>query len=134
MIKRASLSLLTVFIVGFLLLSSCDTVTETKIAGFSEIEKAFAEQYHAEVLDSSEIDWENFGEYKTFIVERCFGIVTDAENGDGRLLNTYDSVFNYISYRSCGIELRTGMVVITYLVYPPHAECDEIIARYDFVF
>ena len=68
------------------------------------------------------------------IIERCIGIVTNAmQEGDGQVLNTDDSYYNYISYRSIdGIE--KGNIILTYLIYNPNSGyIDDIIERYDYI-
>lgn len=66
------------------------------------------------------------------IVERCVGIVTDAETGDGMILNS-DPDSYYISYsRVDGV--KTGTVVVSYMVYSTTDNfIDGIEERYDYV-
>lgn len=66
------------------------------------------------------------------IVERCVGIVTDAETGDGMILNS-DPDSYYISYsRVDGV--RNGTVVVSYMVYSTTDNfIDGIEERYDYV-
>lgn len=72
----------------------------------------------------------------TLIIERCIGIVTDKENGDGQILN-YDNDRYYIAYRNDTCEelnLRNGTVLASYMVYnPSNNYIDDIMERYDFV-
>lgn len=64
------------------------------------------------------------------VIERLVGVVLN-ENGDGRVLNTADPYYNYISYR--GIPgARPGDIVVTYCFYNPENDVeDDIIERYD---
>ena len=68
------------------------------------------------------------------IIERCVGFVEDSVQGDGVILNAYDPQYNYISYRSCGQEVRDGTILVSYMVYNPDTTyIDDIIERHDFV-
>ena len=66
------------------------------------------------------------------IVERCVGIVTDAETGDGMILNS-DPDSYYISYsRMDGV--KNGTVVVSYMVYSTTDNfIDGIEERFDYV-
>lgn len=64
------------------------------------------------------------------IIERCVGIVTDAEKGDGKILNT-TSEYDYISYRGVKGNLHKGDIVITYFVYNPDNNYVDDMERYD---
>lgn len=67
------------------------------------------------------------------IVERCIGMVTNAEQqGDGVVLNAPDD-HNYISYRNVDFKTCDGTIILTYLIYNPDTTyTDDIIERYDF--
>lgn len=68
------------------------------------------------------------------IIERCVGFVEDSVKGDGVVLNAFDHQYNYISYRSCGQEVRDGTILVSYMVYNPDTTyIDDITERYDFV-
>ena len=68
------------------------------------------------------------------IIERCVGFVEDSVQGDGVILNAYDPQYNYISYRSCGQEVRDGTILVSYMVYNPDTTyIDDIVERHDFV-
>lgn len=68
------------------------------------------------------------------IIERCVGMVVSEEHSDGIILNAYDPKYNYISYRSCGQEVRGGTILVSYMVYNPDTTyIDDIIERHDFV-
>lgn len=70
---------------------------------------------------------------KRLIVERIIGIVTSKE-GDGRILNTADSDYDYISYKNVDLDYTTGTVMITYCLYNPDTNYeDDILERYDYV-
>lgn len=76
---------------------------------------------------------ENRIENKELVIERCIGIVT-SENGDGKILNTDDDYYNYISYRGCFKELPIGTLIKTYVVYSPFNNyVDDIILRDDII-
>lgn len=64
------------------------------------------------------------------VIERMVGVVLN-ENGDGRVLNTEDTYYNYISYRYV-TGARPGDIVVTYCIYNPENNVeDDIIERYD---
>ena len=68
------------------------------------------------------------------IIERCVGFVEDSVQGDGVILNAYNPQYNYISYRSCGQEVRDGTILVSYMVYNPDTTyIDDIVERHDFV-
>ena len=66
------------------------------------------------------------------IIERCVGIVTNAETGDGMILNS-DPDSYYISYsRVDGV--KNGTVVVSYMVYNTTDNfIDGIEERFDYV-
>lgn len=69
----------------------------------------------------------------TTIVERCYGVITDMETRDGRVMNTGE-MGNYISYRSVHQTVNENSIILTYLVWnPENNACDDVILRYDFV-
>ena len=98
------------------------------------IEKAFAKNGYV-LYDSSNLSYEIIGSRKgTRLVERCVGIVTDAEKGDGRILNAADSMYDYISYRSVEGELQDGTIIMTYFIYSPdNNTIDDITDRIDVI-
>ena len=70
----------------------------------------------------------------TMVVERCFGVVTDAKQGDGRVLNPADKDYDYIGYRGVYWPLSDGTVLLSYMVYnPDNGYIDDIVERYDLV-
>lgn len=77
----------------------------------------------------------NRAEHHRIIVECVIGIVTNKEReGDGRILNTDDDYYNYISYRDTDLDYTTGTIMVTYLMYNPDTNYeDDIIERYDYV-
>ena len=66
------------------------------------------------------------------IIERCVGIVTDSETGDGMILNT-DPDYYYISY--AGVDgVTDGTIVLSYMVYSTtDNSVDGIEERYDYI-
>ena len=64
------------------------------------------------------------------VIERLVGVVLN-DAGDGRVLNTTDDYYNYISYSSVP-GARPGDIVVTYCIYNPENNVeDDIIERYD---
>lgn len=86
-------------------------------------------QCAVEVINANELTAEMLeNRNRNIIIERVFGVVTDAENGHGCEFNG-----NYISYKSVD-NISNGDVICTYLVYNPDTNCiDDIAARYDYV-
>lgn len=60
--------------------------------------------------------------------------MTKAERpGDGRILNTEDTQYNYISYSGVD-DTRDGTIILTYLLYNPGTDYeDDIMERFDFI-
>lgn len=70
----------------------------------------------------------------TTIIERCIGLVSNAQTGDAVLLNPPDDCGYYLSYGSCNQEVCNGTILVSYMVYNPNTDYfDDIIERYDFV-
>lgn len=66
------------------------------------------------------------------IIEKIIGICLD-QNGNGRIINTADQYYNYISYRASK-NVHRGDVVLTYCIYNPDTDGeDDIIERFDYV-
>lgn len=72
-------------------------------------------------------------ESNEIIIERCIGIVTNADHvGDEQILNTDDSYYNYINYENEDFEINTGTIILSYFIYNPGTnEIDDIMERYD---
>ena len=95
-----------------------------------------AESYNTNVIEIWETDDLTLDEIITrqdrdaLVIERMVGVVLN-ENGDGRVLNTEDTYYNYISYRYV-TGARPGDIVVTYCIYNPENNVeDDIIERYD---
>lgn len=96
----------------------------------------FSERYDGDVIiyNSNELSLEMLENRNgDVIIERCYGLVTDKENGAGKVLYPYDEDYDYISYFRCkGFGIREGTLIMTYLVYNPDSNyCDDIIDRFD---
>lgn len=108
------------------------TVDYSEAEGFflKDIERRFSDY---ELYDSGDLTAEML-EHRNgkLIIERCVGIVTDAETGDGLILNS-DPDSYYISYsRVDGV--KNGTVVVSYMVYSTTDNfIDGIEERYDYV-
>ena len=95
-----------------------------------------AESYNAGTIEIWETDDLTLDELITrqdrsaLVIERMVGVVLN-DAGDGRVLNTTDDYYNYISYSSVP-GARTGDIVVTYCFYNPENDVeDDIIERYD---
>ena len=63
------------------------------------------------------------------VVEVCYGKVTD-NKGNGKVLNTSDKTYNYISYR--GVKgAKKGKHVLTLIVYGNSNVVDDVAFRID---
>lgn len=96
----------------------------------------FSERYDGNVIiyNSNELSLEMLENRNgDVIIERCYGVVTDGENGVGKVLYPYDEDYDYISYFRCkGFGIREGTLIMTYLIYNPDSNyCDDIIDRFD---
>ena len=66
------------------------------------------------------------------IIERCVGVVEDAETGAGRVLYG-DPEYDYISYASVK-GIRNGNIICTYFIYNPDTNYeDDIMIRFDYI-
>lgn len=94
-----------------------------------------AGEENIQVYDSAELTAEILeNRLGTTIVERCIGMVTDVEAGDGIVLNAQDELYNYISYRGIYRPIRNGSLILSYMVYSPDNNyIDDIVERYDFI-
>lgn len=105
---------------------------------YSEAEEFFLKDFERrfsdyELYDSGDLTAEMLETRNgKLIVERCVGIVTDAETGDGTILNS-DPDSYYISYsRVDGV--KNGTVVVSYMVYSTTDNfIDGIEERFDYV-
>ena len=85
------------------------------------------------IIDSADLTTEDLMHRNgNIIIERVIGIVEDAENGHGRILNG-DPNYYYINYSSVK-GISKGDVICTYLLYNPENNYeDDIIMRFDYV-
>lgn len=86
-----------------------------------------------EIVEASELDADALQTRNgKLIIERCIGIVDNAETGEGHVLNE-DPESNGISYRSV-TGISTGNVICTYFIYnPDNNYIDDIIMRFDYI-
>ena len=106
---------------------------ETEELFLMELEEAGLTDYV--LYDSSELTQEVLTHRQgTVIMERCIGLVTNGQTGDGEVLNAADPEYAYISYASADAAYRDGTVILTYLIYNPESSAiDDISARHDIV-
>ena len=85
----------------------------------------------ANIWDADELSPEALGNRNgEVIIERMLGRVIDKQ-GNGRVLNPWDSDCNYISYSNVE-DLEVGEEYVTYVVYNPKTnEPDDIVERFD---
>lgn len=110
------------------------------ITGFEEIENSLVSLLDAAgfekivVYDCSDLTADVLENRKgTTVVERCIGLVTDKQTGDGKILNT-ESEGDYISYRKVYQDKTEGTIILSYMVYgSDNNHIDDIIDRYDFI-
>lgn len=71
-------------------------------------------------------------ESDVLIVERVIGQVTSGY--DGKVLNTSDTYYNYISYKYSFLPIRDGTILVSYFIYNPMTNGeDDIVNRYDYI-
>lgn len=112
-----------------------------EVSGYRDIEAAFVDLLdtagfeNIKVYDASELTAEELESRKgTTVVERCIGIVTDKQSGDGTILNLPEDCGYYISYRDIYLPISDGTVMLSYMVYnPDNNYIDDIMERYDFI-
>lgn len=112
-----------------------------EVGDYTEIEELFIMELTDKGLgsyrmyDASELTLSILKHRKgTTVIERCIGLVSDAQTGDAVLLNPPDDCGYYLSYGSCDQEVRDGTILVSYMVYNPDTDYfDDIIERYDFV-
>lgn len=116
--------------------------SDKDIGDYLETEELFLmefEETHGitdyKLYDASELTAEILENRKgTWVIERCIGLVTDKQTGDGKLLNYADPEYYYISYRGLTEKYCDGTIVLSYMVYSPaNNYTDDIIERFDFV-
>ena len=112
-----------------------------KVADYTEIENDFVSNFSKDsvvIYNSQDLTAEilenRAGTGKT-VVERVIGMVTNEDRkGDGVVLNTTNTEYNYISYMDVDFETRNGTIILTYLVFNPNSNyIDDVIERYDFL-
>ena len=109
---------------------SYDDITEKFLDSYTLNGRHIEKVYETDEITGDMLEHRN----GALICELCVGIVTDAQSGDGRVINTKENYFNYISYRGFDQPYYDGTVVVTYLVYNPENNyVDDVIDRYDFV-
>ena len=75
---------------------------------------------------------ENRNEDGKIIIEKVIGQVLDSK-GNGKVLNTDDEYFNYISYKYVK-GARVGDVILSYFIYNPDTNGeDDILDRFDYI-
>lgn len=112
--------------------------TEEITVDYSEAEEFFLKDFEKrypnyQIYDSGDLTVEILENRNgKVVVERCVGIVTDSETGDGMILNT-DPDHYYISY--AGVDgVTDGTVIVSYMVYSTkNNSIDDIEERYDYV-
>lgn len=86
-----------------------------------------------EIIDSSDLTMEMIRNRNgKIIIERCIGVVLDAE-GNGKVLNYNDPEHYYIGYRNVK-GAKPGDTILSYFIYNPENNIeDDIIYRYDYI-
>lgn len=84
-----------------------------------------------EVFSTDEIT-EGLFDGKTVVVENCVGKVVNSSTGDGEVLNTVNTEYNYISYRGIeNFEIADGDIILSVFYYG--SGVDDIVEREDFL-
>lgn len=122
-------------------LTLCSCAPDKGVSQIDDIEASLIQLLNASgaenvvVYDSSELTAEILESRRgTTVVERCIGVVINAEQGDGVVLNTSDAEYNYIGFHGICWPLNNGTILLSYMVYNPYNnEVDDIVERYDFI-
>lgn len=77
--------------------------------------------------EPDQVDYDLLINATDYIIEYDLGVVLD-DDGNGKVINTSETYYNYISYRFLPVE--EGEIIETYLIYNPGFE-DDIILRID---
>jgi hypothetical protein len=128
--------LVTTLIRGFFLRTSSITRTENSNTAENSVEfyKQLAKDLDiVKIIDTSELTFDMLQNRDgKIIIEECIGIVT-SHDGDGKILNIDDDIYNYISYR-CVEDSQVGDVILTYFIYEPNNNFeDDILLRFDYI-
>jgi hypothetical protein len=130
--NKLEVYLTTILCVAAIIFSGCyiaESESENKIDYYAYVDTLDI----FEVIDDKDLTIEDLESRNgKLIIERCIGVVENAETGAGRVINA-DPNYYYISYRDvAGIE--NGNVICTYFVYnPDNNYCDDIIMRFDYI-
>lgn len=88
-----------------------------------------------QIYDTSDLSYEilsDRSENGIIIIEKIIGIVLNSD-GDGKILNTTDEQFDYISYKYVN-GVQEGDIILTYCIYNPDTDyTDDIINRFDYI-
>lgn len=117
--------------------SSAETTQTLEDRFIADLHERFGDNIQFVIYDTDDLTLEVL-EHRTerdeLIVERCVGVVTNAvRQGDGRIINTAEDYYNYISYSCVGFEVNDGTIVLSYMVFNPDTDYeDDIIERFDY--
>lgn len=86
-----------------------------------------------EIIDSNKLSLEELNSRNgKLIIERTVGTVTEAKNGDGRLLYG-DPRYAYINYSKVD-NINNGDVICSYFIYNPDTNYeDDVLMRFDYI-
>lgn len=102
-----------------------ETETEYKFGAenLGTVREYWCDELTAEILENRGSD---------IIIEKIIGLCLDSE-GNGRIVNTANPEYDYISYRSVP-GVYQGDLVLTICIYQPNnAYVDDVVARFDYV-
>ena len=91
--------------------------------GIAKVREYYCNELTADILEKRGDD---------IVIEKIIG-VCENRKGDGRILNSADPDYDYISYRSVK-GVKPGDVVLTVCIYQPgNGYIDDVVDRFDYV-
>jgi hypothetical protein len=91
--------------------------------GIGRVREYYSNELTADILETRGDD---------IVIEKIIG-VCENRKGDGRILNSADTDYDYISYRSVK-GVKPGDVVLTICIYEPgNGYTDDVADRFDYV-
>ena len=114
---------LEVLCVALLQVEARDYRAEVERKGIGRVREYYCNELTADILENRGDD---------IVIEKIIG-VCENRKGDGRILNSADPDYDYISYR--GVKgIKPGDVVLTICIYQPgNGYVDDVADRFDYV-
>jgi len=124
MIKKAIITaLVTVLATATVSAGNVNYRAMVERKGIGRVREYYCNELTADILENRGDD---------IVIEKIIG-VCENRKGDGRILNTADPDYDYISYHSVN-GVKPGDVVLTICIYQPgNGYVDDVADRFDYV-